>query len=189
MSTETTASQPVDPRRFRSVMGRFTTGVTVIGTRHADGIHAMTANGFMSVSLRPALTVVSISKNAKMHDLLIGGGRYGVSFLSADQETVSRHFSGRHVDVADPEFGFDEIAGAPFVRGAVARVAAEVVDAHPAGDHTLFVGQVHHLDETPGEPLAFYSGGYRHLLRAVHDAEHSDTWSGFCLEPAGRWAT
>lgn len=177
------AAPPVEPRRFRNVMGRFTTGVTIIGTKHADGIHAMTANGFMSVSLDPALAMVSIATKAKMHEMLLASGRYGVSFLGADQETVSRHFSGRP-DLL-PDFSFDEIAGAPLVRGALARISVEVVDAHRAGDHTLFIGKVHHLDDAPGDPLVFYSGGYRHLLRAAHDTEYSDAWSGFCLEPTG----
>ena len=173
----------VDPRRFRNVMGRFTTGVTVIGTNCDEGVHAMTANGFMSVSLDPALAMVSIATKAKMHELLLSSGRYGVSFLGADQEAVSRHFSGRP-DLL-PDFGFEQIAGAPLVRGALARISVEVIDAHRAGDHTLFIGQVHHLDDAAGDPLVFYSGGYRHLLRAAHDTEYSDAWSGFCLEPTG----
>jgi flavin reductase (DIM6/NTAB) family NADH-FMN oxidoreductase RutF len=127
--------------------------------------------------------MVSVATKAKMHELLLASGRYGVSFLAADQEAVSRHFSGRP-DLL-PDFRFEQIAGAPLVRGALARISVEVVDAHRAGDHTLFIGQVQHLDDAPGDPLVFYSGGYRHLLRVAHNTEYSDAWSGFCLEPSG----
>ncbi|MGW5518154.1 flavin reductase family protein [Nocardia africana] len=164
-------------------MGRFTTGVTIIGTNSTEGVHAMTANGFMSVSLDPALAMVSVATKAKMHELLLASGRYGVSFLGADQEAISRHFSGRS-DLA-PDFPFEQHAGAPLIRGALARISVEVIDAHRAGDHTLFIGRVQHMDEAPGDPLVFYSGGYRHLLHVAHNTEYSDAWSGFCLEPSG----
>jgi flavin reductase (DIM6/NTAB) family NADH-FMN oxidoreductase RutF len=182
MSTAAPAAS-VDPRRFRDAMGRFATGITIISTPTPEGPHCMTANGFMSVSLEPALVVVSIAERAKMHDLLLAGGVYGVSVLAADQEAVSKHFSGRPDPNLHPRF--DDHAGVPLVAGALAQVAAEVVDAHPAGDHTLFVGQVRHLADGVGDPLVFHAGRYRHLLSPAADSEYSDAWSGFCLDPFG----
>jgi hypothetical protein len=49
-------------RELRTVMGRFATGVTVITTVHRDTIHGMTANAFLSVSLRPPLVLVSLGR-------------------------------------------------------------------------------------------------------------------------------
>jgi flavin reductase (DIM6/NTAB) family NADH-FMN oxidoreductase RutF len=182
MSTAAPAAS-VDPRRFRDAMGRFATGITIISTPTPEGPHCMTANGFMSVSLEPALVVVSIAERAKMHDLLLAGGVYGVSVLAADQEAVSKHFSGRPDPNLHPRF--DDHAGVPLVAGALAQVAAEVVDARPAGDHTLFLGQVRHLADGVGDPLVFHAGRYRHLLSPAADSEYSDAWSGFCLDPFG----
>ncbi|WP_435583243.1 flavin reductase family protein [Amycolatopsis thermoflava] len=164
-------------------MGRFATGITIISTPTPAGPHCMTANGFMSVSLEPALVVVSIARRAKMHDFLLTSGVYGVSVLAADQEPVSKHFSGR----PDPNLlpGFEDHAGVPFVAGALAQVGAEIVDAYPAGDHTLFLGQVRYLADRVGEPLVFHAGRYRHLLNPAADSEYSDAWSGFCLDPFG----
>lgn len=182
MSTAAPAAS-VDPRRFRDAMGRFATGITIISTPTPAGPHHMTANGFMSVSLEPALVVVSIAHRAKMHDFLLASGVYGVSVLAADQEPVSKHFSGR----PDPDLRprIDDHSGVPLVAGALAQVAAEIVEAHPAGDHTLFVGEVRHLADAPGEPLVFHAGRYRHLLSPAADSEYSDAWSGFCLDPFG----
>ncbi|MFE6610964.1 flavin reductase family protein [Amycolatopsis sp. NPDC057786] len=173
----------VDPRRFRDAMGRFATGITILSTPTPAGPHCMTANGFMSVSLEPALVVVSIAKRAKMHDYLLASGVYGVSVLAADQEPISKHFSG----MPDPDLAprFDDHADVPLVAGALAQVGAEIVDAHPAGDHTLFVGEVRHLTDSVGEPLVFHAGRYRHLLSPAADSEYSDAWSGFCLTPFG----
>ena len=46
----------MDDRIFRSAMGKFATGVTVITTEIDEQVHGMTANAFMSVSLDPKLS-------------------------------------------------------------------------------------------------------------------------------------
>ena len=129
---------PPDQRRFRDALGTFATGVTIVSTRSGEQVHGMTANGFMSVSLDPALVVVSVATKARMHDLLLQAGRYGVSVLARDQEQVSRHFAGRPQQGTEIELR--EIEGVPLVDRALTHVVAGLVDAHRAGDHTLHRG-------------------------------------------------
>src|ERR1700684_3434612 len=112
-----TPTVATDQRRFRDALGTFATGVTIVSTRCDDLVHGMTANGFMSVSLEPALVVVSIASSARMHDILLRAGRYGVSVLAREQEAVSRHFAGRPTD--DGEIGLFESHGVPLVAGAL----------------------------------------------------------------------
>jgi flavin reductase (DIM6/NTAB) family NADH-FMN oxidoreductase RutF len=172
---------PDERRRFRDALGTFATGVTVVSTRAGapgDGderVHGMTANGFMSVSLEPALVVVSIASGARMCALLHDSGRYGVSVLSREQESVSRHFAGRP---AEREIALVEVDGMPLVAGATTHVIADVVDAHPAGDHTLFIGEVSHFEHSPGEPLIFHSGAYRRLVDSSVDPTRTEEWAG-----------
>ncbi len=173
MSVVVTANEQ---RRFRDALGTFATGVTIVSTRHGSQVHGMTANGFMSVSLDPALVVVSIATRARMHELLITSGRYGVSVLGHEQEHVSQHFAGRPSEAVEVELA--EITGAPLIVGALTHVVARVVDAHPAGDHTLFIGEVEYFSHREGEPLIFHSGAYRHLINSTEDPTQSDEWSG-----------
>jgi flavin reductase len=165
-----------DQRRFRDALGTFATGVTIVSTRLDDLVHGMTANGFMSVSLEPALIVVSIASGARMHDILLRAGRYGVSVLSREQEAVSRHFAGR--PQAESEIALIESSGVPLVDGAITHVVAAVVDAHPAGDHTLFIGEVLDFDHRAGEPLIFHSGAYRRLIASPIDPTRTEEWAG-----------
>ena len=51
---------------FRKTLGMFATGVTVLTSRVGEQVHGMTANAFMSVSLRPPLVLISIDRRAKM---------------------------------------------------------------------------------------------------------------------------
>jgi len=98
-----TAAGSGDPSLvFRRTLGMFATGVTVITVRVGEVMHGMTANAFMSVSLRPPLILISIDRRAKMNALLREGVRYGVSVLEEGQVRLSDRFAGREADGSAP---------------------------------------------------------------------------------------
>jgi flavin reductase (DIM6/NTAB) family NADH-FMN oxidoreductase RutF len=90
-------------KEFRQVMGRFATGVTVVTTVEKDTIHGMTANGFLSVSLRPPLVLVSLGR-CKMNEMLPRSGRYGVSVLCHEQRQFAAHFAAQKPSPVEPTF-------------------------------------------------------------------------------------
>jgi len=151
----------IDPRQFRNALGRFASGVTVITTEHEGRTHGMTANAFVSVSLDPPLVLVSVDNRAQMHQLLALAPRYGVSVLAEDQEMLSNHFAGRATEGL--QIPFVTKHDTPVLDGAVAYLVARVVEAHPAGDHTLYIGQVEYVDWRDDKPLLFYAGKYQQL--------------------------
>lgn len=121
----------------------------------------MTANAFVSVSLNPPLVLVSVDNRATMHQILPITCRYGVSVLAEGQEKLSNHFAGRTIEGL--HIRFTERLGMPLLEGAVAYFIVQVIDAHPAGDHTLFIGRVEHFEARDDRPLLFYSGKYQQL--------------------------
>jgi len=147
-----------DSREFRNACGRFATGITIVSTQIGDEIHGMTANGFMSVSLEPPLILVSIGKKAKSHELITQSGSYGVSILSASQQPLSNHFAGRPDE--NLEVPWEELGGNPVIAGSLAQISAKVVDAHEAGDHTLFIAEVTDFTYGEGDPVLYYYTGY-----------------------------
>jgi flavin reductase (DIM6/NTAB) family NADH-FMN oxidoreductase RutF len=144
-------------RALRQVMGRFATGVTVVTTIDRNTIHGMTANAFLSVSLRPPLVLVSLGR-CRMNEMLPRTGRYGVSVLAHHQEHFASHFAAQRESPVEPEFVWQD--GLPLLDGALAHLVCRVVDIHPAGDHVLWIGEVEHLHHGEGEPLLFYSGRF-----------------------------
>ena len=148
---------------FRRTLGMFATGVTVVTTRSDDQVHGMTANAFMSVSLRPPLVVISVDRRAKMHVLLHEGRRYGISVLADEQRALSDRFAGRTAEGAE-EVEFEVVHETPLVRGALAHLVAKVVRSYWGGDHSLFVGQIEYARYGEGQPLLFQGGRYQHLL-------------------------
>jgi flavin reductase (DIM6/NTAB) family NADH-FMN oxidoreductase RutF len=161
------AAPDVDPAmEFRRVMGMFATGVTVITTQTGEQVHGMTANAFMSVSLRPPLVLVAVDRRARLHRLLHVGRSYGVNVLSEHQDELSDHFAGRSRPGA-PEPRFELIRETPLVLDAIAHLVARVVKTYWGGDHALFLGQVEYARWGGGQPLLFHEGRYESLPAAV----------------------
>jgi len=44
-----------------------------------------------------------------------------------------------------------------------AHFVVQVIDTHPAGDHTLYIGCVEYFEWRDDKPLLFYSGKYQRL--------------------------
>ena len=158
---ETAQQGAIDPLEFRNCLGRFATGITVITTEVDGQVHGMTANGFMSVSLEPPLVLISVGNKARLNSLLPQSRSYGVSILSENHEHFSRHFAGRPAEgLVIP---FVKKKGIPVLEGAAVCLVARVVDIHPVGDHTLYIGQVEYLETNEARPLLFFAGKYRTL--------------------------
>lgn len=150
---------------LRRVMGRFATGVTVVTTLDRDTIHGMTANAFLSVSLHPPLVLVSLGR-CRMAEMLPRTGRYGISILAHDQQSLADHFAARAKAPSEPQFVWQK--DLPLLDGALAHLVCHVVDTHAAGDHVLWIGEVEFLNHQDGEPLLFYKGRFG-TLREVEE--------------------
>jgi flavin reductase (DIM6/NTAB) family NADH-FMN oxidoreductase RutF len=168
-----------DPAAFRRAMALLVTGVTVVTARDpvTGEPRGMTANAVMSVSLEPPLILVSVRNGARMHETVRLAGAYAVTVLSAGQESHARHFAGLpiagHNQGQEPEF--TERAGVPVLQHGLAWAVADVMAAHQAGDHTLFVGQVTAIaaERALDPPLAFHRSAFTQLVTS-----HEPAWDG-----------
>lgn len=161
----TPTALPLDSRAFRTTLGHFATGVTVVTMRYLEQDYGITVNAFMSVSLEPPLVVVSIDHKAKAYQSLCAVSHYGVSMLSHGQQPLSNYFAGFGApEQAAP--AMLEVQGVPLLESALAHLVCRVVDRHEAGDHTLFIGQVEYLAYRDSAPLLYYRGGYAALAES-----------------------
>lgn len=141
----------------------------------------MTLNAFLPLSLEPALIAVSIANKTRMCPLIAESGRYAVNILASAQQATSSHFAG--LPAEDHGARFITINGVPMVEGAIARIGATVVDCHPVGDHTIYIGEVNHLEFTEDDPLIFFCGKYRTLSTKYEPHQYVDAWSMFDVVP------
>jgi len=159
----------IDPATFRSVLGRFASGVTVVTVRDSQHFdHGMTVSAFCSLSLEPPLVLVCIEKSASLHSVLATGNtasRFAVNILESKQEELARRFAEEHPDRFDG-VGFSRgITGAPILDDCLAIIECEVQSRHSAGDHTIVIGTVIGSATNDGSPLLYYRGGYATLAR------------------------
>ena len=152
----------VDPGHFRSVMGNFATGVTVITATAGSGPVGMTANAVASLSLEPLLLLVCFDNGSRTLPAVRDARRFAVNVLRAGQDDLARVFSSKRV----AREKFEAVThldahGVPVIDGALAWLACDLVDLHPAGDHTIGLGEITHMDSDPGgEPLVWFRGEY-----------------------------
>jgi flavin reductase (DIM6/NTAB) family NADH-FMN oxidoreductase RutF len=163
----------ISEQTFKEAMSLFPSGVTVIMTEGEEGHSVgMTASAFISVSLSPPLVLESVAKTAQMHAHLMREERYSVSILGAHQVAESNHFAG----FGDSEFtpNIVSIDQLPAVGGSLARVACRTISRVDMGDHTLFIGQVQHVDlEDSDEPALIYARRDYHLHVPLSTSAHT----------------
>jgi 3-hydroxy-9,10-secoandrosta-1,3,5(10)-triene-9,17-dione monooxygenase reductase component len=161
-------------RRFRDVLGRFASGVTVVTGMDGDRPVGLTCQSFSSVSLEPPLVLVVLAKSSRAWPLIERAGAFCVNVLAAEQVALSEVMASRGVDkFAGVEWRPSTATGAPVLAGALAHVDCTIEAVHEAGDHCVAIGRVVGLltaeDEAPDDPAAsagpllFYRGGYRTL--------------------------
>ncbi|MCM3032696.1 flavin reductase family protein [Niallia sp. MER 6] len=156
----------MDDKQFRTAMGKFATGVTVIATEVEGEVHGMTANAFMSVSLDPKLIVISVRKQASILAKLQSSQTFSVNILGEDQQEVSMIFAGQ---LKDKQVDFNRLDGKPVIPGAIAQIACEVSGEHIEGDHILFIGKVTDIYVEDKAPLIYYNGKYGSLKEEMID--------------------
>lgn len=156
----------LNQKELRSCLSRFGTGVTVVTVGVADGLHALTVNAFTSVSLEPALVLVSINQRARGHNLLAGSS-FVVNVLGAEQEGIARHFAGHR----RPDLHIPWINGmvAPRLLDPLAFFECTPWRTYEGGDHSLYVGEIVNFGHRSGPALGFYAGGFLPLLEPGPD--------------------
>lgn len=120
-------------------------GVYVVTTRLGEKINGMTAAWVSQVSFNPVLVMVSIAPTRYSHDLIKESGVMAVNILTSEQMELAKRFgykSGRKVDKCAGLEWITGATGAPILPQAYAYLDLKVVSTFPAGDHTLFVGEV-----------------------------------------------
>ncbi len=175
MSSQAAASLPqpsvpesqFDIRRLRDAFGHFATGVAIVTARGSAGQRlGMTINSLASLSLQPALLLWSISCSSRSHDQFTGHvHHFAIHVLGEHQQELSRQF---HQSAQERFAGLevvDDAHGVPLLSGCLVRFECATEQIVPAGDHSIVIGRVRHIQEHPGQPLLFHRGRFGRFER------------------------
>ncbi|MFP8887866.1 MULTISPECIES: flavin reductase family protein [Streptomyces] len=157
-----------DISSFRTAMGCFPTGVTLLTQGSGDTLSVMTLNSLTSVSLDPMLLLVSVKRDGRMRPRVAAGGGFAVNVLAEEHRLLSGEFARPDRPVGEEAMrrigAVEGITGNAVVPSASASFECLLHAEHEAGDHVLLVGQVVALSSEPGaRPLLFHRGRYASL--------------------------
>jgi len=151
----------LDKDEFRSALGQFATGVTVITTLDDEGQpHSMTANAFSSICLDPPTVMVCIAHGTNTHGYLEKTNRFGVNILKQEQQDLGEYFARRPENrTGDVSYHYSEASDkTPVLDDSMVFFGCEVKGSHVYGDHTIYVGEVKEMRRNEASaPLMFYN--------------------------------
>lgn len=152
----------IDPSHFRSVLGHYPTGVSVVsGWREKDHAAGLAIGTLTSVSLDPPLVGFCPDKRSGSWPLMRRFGRFCVNVLGADQLDLCEKFATPGADKFDGVSHRLSAHGLPILNGVIASIECDIAAEHDAGDHHFVIGRVLALDILrPGDPLLFFKGAY-----------------------------
>ena len=163
-ATEHVMDVEIDPKEFRSVLGHFPTGVTVVAAVDGDTAHGLAIGSFFSISLEPPLVGFCVGTGSESWAAVGATGAFSVNVLSEHQADVSNTFASKAEDkFAGLEWVPGPVTGSPFITDALAHIDCTLETTYPGGDHIIVVGRVKALQVHRAEhgPLLFFKGGYR----------------------------
>jgi 3-hydroxy-9,10-secoandrosta-1,3,5(10)-triene-9,17-dione monooxygenase reductase component len=150
-----------DPAAYRTVLGHFATGVTVVTAVDGGEPVGMACNSFTSVSLDPPLVLFCAAKTSTTFPRIQAAPGWTANVLGEEDEALCRLMAQKDADRFSHVGYRLGASGAPVLERAIAYVDCTTEAEHEAGDHLIVVGRVLELGYVPdGRPLLFYRGGY-----------------------------
>ena len=146
-----------------SVLRRIPVAVAVLTTHAAGAVHATTTSSLARVSDEPMLVSVCLRNGSRTLGLVRQAGRFALSILAADQDSLARQFSD-----PDRPGGAAQFAGTahqmsefgPTMTEAAAWLGCTVHAIHECGDHHIVVGEIAHATSSDRRPLVRHDGAY-----------------------------
>lgn len=145
-----------------------TAGVAVITTAGPAGPQGMTASAVMSLSLRPPLIVVCLTRGSGTLRAVRRSGTFGLHLLRDDQQHIAESFA--RPCAGDEKFAGAAVttaAGVPTLQDALAWATCEVERIVDGGDHRLLIGRIVESRVGTGNPLVWHHSTYRQIAEPV----------------------
>ncbi|MEV4376311.1 flavin reductase family protein [Streptosporangium sp. NPDC049644] len=160
--TGASQSVTIPGAHFRRVLGNVPTSVAVVAGIGPDGQPVGLAIGtFTSVSMDPPLVAFCPGESSTSWPKIRMAKRFCVNVLAAGQEDVCAAFASKQPDKFSGLSWTAAGNGAPRLESVVAWVECDLEAEYQAGDHSIAVGRVTHLETGTGEmPLVFLGGRY-----------------------------
>ena len=164
---EASSGLRIDPYQFRDRLGRYASGITIIGGLVDEAPAGFTCQSFYSVSIEPPLVSFCVMKASTSWPRIRPTNRFSVNVLSEGQQDVSKAFARSG---SDKWFNINwqtSANGNPIIAETLMWLDCELFAEHEAGDHNIVIGRVMQVSPPDwhdgARPLLYFNGQYHHL--------------------------
>lgn len=162
----------VEQAVFRDVIGRFTSGVTVITTAVDGRDFGTTASAVSSLSMDPPMLLMCLNRTSETRAAVAEAGWFGVNILAQDQADIAGKFARKGADKFEGVETVRGPRGMPLIAGALAQLECRIAETATGGTHTVFMGEVHEASAADGEPLTYFRGKFGRFEESLQDAAY-----------------
>lgn len=106
--------------------------------------------------------LVCIGTRSAVHETFFSSNAFGINILAENQQSLADQFARSGEDRFSGVGWRLGPLGSPWLDAALAQFECKTVERHPAGDHTIFLGEVEAVRTSDGAPLLYFSRAYRH---------------------------
>ncbi|MBI2941574.1 MAG: flavin reductase [Chloroflexi bacterium] len=156
----------MDVQARRKVLRLFPYGLYVVTVRYESQINGFTANWVTQCSFEPPMVAIAVEDQSRSLVMLHQSGVFAVNVLASGQRELAGLFSRSSRKAPDKMAGIAHrvgVTGVPILEEALGYVECRVVTNCPAGDHTLFVGEVVEAGVLrEGTALTLQEAGFRY---------------------------
>jgi flavin reductase (DIM6/NTAB) family NADH-FMN oxidoreductase RutF len=158
--TDLIALQSCFVRRMREVPG----AVAVIATIDGGKRRGLTATAWCSLSADPPAMLVCVNRDASAHDFIVRSRIFSINQLATNHAETIEIFSNRRDLSGEDRFleghWRSGLRGTPLFVHGVTVYECIVVGHLIYGTHSIFVGQIIHIEESSNRPIpAVYHNG------------------------------
>ena len=128
-----------------SALAGLTTGIYVLTVTDENGGHGMSSSWVTQVSGEPPLFSAAVDRQHFSHAIIAKTRRFALNIVGSRGRELEDYFysarAKRADNLADIAYELSPRLGLPWLRLAMVAIEAQVVGAHEAGDHTIFIGE------------------------------------------------
>ncbi len=157
----------MDEEAKKTVLRLFTYGLHAVSVRDGDEINAFTANWIAQASFEPPMVMVAVENDGRSIAMMRNSGFFAVNVYETGQKELAGHFGRRsktHPEKLASQAYELGVTGAPLLREALGHLECAIRAEAPAGDHTVFIGEVvEAMLRREGTPLTMAETGFRYF--------------------------
>jgi flavin reductase (DIM6/NTAB) family NADH-FMN oxidoreductase RutF len=157
----------MDENAKKTVLRMFNYVLCAVTVPSSDGGHGFTANWIAQAAFEPPMVSITVENDSKAIGLVREAGVFAVNVLATGQRELAGQLGRRSRTNPDKFVGVAVETGAtgcPLLLDALGYVECRVTGELPAGDHTLFLGEVVEAGvRSEAQPLTMAETGFRYF--------------------------